>query len=74
MREPESLLSEVAHFAINILDPDDELATRSSPDIDDCAASARGEHVGSWRENGLAHTPDYAGVKRRSASREPDIR
>jgi ATP-dependent DNA helicase RecG len=32
----------VAHFAVDILDPDDELARGSSPDIDDCAEMGSG--------------------------------
>lgn len=66
--EPESLLREVAHFAVRVLDSEDELASRRSPDIDDCAASTCSEHLGSWREDCLAHTSEYAGARQRSAS------
>jgi hypothetical protein len=62
LHEPESLLGEVGDFAVDVLDPEDELARGSRPDIDDCAASACGDHFGSWREDAFAHTRNYAGT------------
>lgn len=66
--EPESLLSEVVHLAVDLLDSEDEFARGSSPDIEDYAASARSVYIGSRRENTITHTPDYAGVRQGCAS------